>query len=809
MIISSLIASAVFSWALASTSLSIAGALVFSAAVGIMGAALIYGGVALSFSNKPNSDFSSSSPTYGSNVTQTQTNPDLAIPMLYGQVKCAGNRIWQDDNVSTTVKRIVAFAEGEIEDFTDIRLNDIPVADIFGISVKKYYGTMTQNIDSIIPGATHLDRCETVGSLRGVAYLAISVPRSDKIDGSYNLTTIVKGRKIRVYTSTTAYTVKYSENPAWVLLDFLTSYNGLGLGLNNNGTKNDTLISKIFDLNSFLESASFCDELVNGKPRFAFNMIFDSQTNARSLMDEIYRNCRGGLFTKNGKLQFKIDKAQPISKVFTADDIIAGSETFNTLPSEEHYDILKCVFTSPNHEWQQVEAYAEIPEYRDGVPIEHSINMYSCIDFEQASRQSWYYVNSKVLQPNFGSIQTGYKAYDSEVGDVIQHYSELMGTDIVSKITSTIDNGTGVFTVNWRSYDERLYSDELGSKEPRVLISNLNDIYAPPANIQTFITTQNQKIVEFNWTALTDPSIRYEIRQGSSWATSSLIATELAGSSYSTSLTQKGTFTYWIKAKTKYNYSISPASSILNVQSLPEMNEIVNQNILENTTGGTFDNTYIYNGKLKLNTTNLWTDLTPEKWADSGPRYYADSLGNWGGVDSLEGSYTSQVFDLGSIMQNIVSFDLNIYSLDSQTQVITEWRHSLDDIDWSDWALLSSGSFEFRYYQVRASIINPNGAVTYIDGLVVNVDVPDRKEEYTNREITNASAGLTINFATDSESKQAIKFNSAEPHVIPATKTLNTYTVVTLSNSNECNVKLYKPDGTLTTGNVNITVTGY
>ena len=274
----------------------------------VIGAAMLFGGVALSAITKKSGAYSS--PTYDG-IKQTQTNQDLPVPLLYGTCKLAGNRIWQDENATKTIKRIVAFAEGEITGFDDIKLNDIPVSEISGITVNRYYGTDTQVVDQIVGGKSQAERAEKVGSLRRIAYLAITVPRTSKIDVNYNLTAVVKGRKIRVYTTKNQYTTKYSENPAWVMFDFLTSYNGLGLGLNNDGTPNDELIKELFDLDSFIESAAFCDELVDGEPRFTFNMVFDSQTSARNLIDEIYRSCRGGLFTKNGKLQFKIDKAEP------------------------------------------------------------------------------------------------------------------------------------------------------------------------------------------------------------------------------------------------------------------------------------------------------------------------------------------------------------------------------------------------------------------------------------------------------------------------------------------------------------------
>ena len=207
-----------------------------------------FGGMAISMalSKKAASkgDYGASSPTYANGVIQTQTNQDLPIPLLYGTCKLAGNKIWQDEDGSKTIKRIVGFAEGEITDFTDIRLNDIESGKISGIKINKYLGTSKQLVDSIVGGKNQAERVEKVGSLKNVAYLAVSVPRSNDIDVNYNLTTIVKGRRVRIYTSSylSSYTMQYSENPAWVMLDFLTSYNGLGLALNNDGTIRDRII---------------------------------------------------------------------------------------------------------------------------------------------------------------------------------------------------------------------------------------------------------------------------------------------------------------------------------------------------------------------------------------------------------------------------------------------------------------------------------------------------------------------------------------------------------------------------------------
>ncbi len=554
----------------------------------------------------------SASPTYQGSLC-TQTNPDLPLPIIYGTVKTAGNLIWQNSQEAFSQK-IIAFSEGEITEFTDIRINDIPVEKIKDVQIEKFFGTDDQLIASVAPGSSQYDKTQNVGSLKNVAYLALTVFNDEKISSNYNLTVIIKGKKVRVYTSENEYIFKYSENPAWILLDFLTAYNGLGLGLDENSRPNDFLISKIFDIQSFIEAANYCDVIVNGVKRFTFNMIFDSQTTVRSLLDEIYRSCRGGLFVKNGQLQFKIDKDEHISKVFTSDDI--SNEIFKTVPSEELYDILKIVYISPAHEWQKVEAFAEIPEYRNGAPVENSVSVFSCTNFEQASRLAWYYSNSKVLQPYYGSFDTDYRAYDLEVGDVIAFDSSLMGlTAYKVKVTQITDDGAGTYTVSWQTYDERLYADLKGSLEPRLLVTKLNDLYKYPDDVKNFNVIQNQNNFNFVWQLNENLLDTYEIRVGTSWDDGKIVASGIKGNSFFWQINGKGLFFFWIKAFNNYNYSKNPTCDVLMIQDIPQMNVIVDWDLIGDDSlflpmmtdnMRTFEKCYIYHHILKPLPVNQW-----------------------------------------------------------------------------------------------------------------------------------------------------------------------------------------------------------
>lgn len=805
MIVSSLIASTAFA---ISAAIGFAGTIAAGVctAIGYLGALAIYGGTALMASKKKPNGYSSV--TYDG-IIQTQTDQNLPIPLLYGTCKLAGNRIWQDSENGSIIKRIVAFAEGEITEYSDIRLNDVPYEEIAGCKISRYYGTQTQIVDSIVGAGTQEECAEKVGSLKNIAYLAISVPKGKKVDVNYNLTAVVKGRKIRVYKNKYDYEIKYSENPAWVMFDFLSCYNGLGLCIDETGNINDSLIDELFDLDSFIESAEYCDELLEYShtddggnvvkefvPRFAFNMIFDSQTSARTLIDEIYRSCRGGLFIKNGKLQFKIDKAEPVSKVFSTDDIIKGSETFQTIPQEEQYDILKCTYISPNHEWQKVEATAEIPKYRTGVPVEHNINVYSCTNFHQASRLAWYYVNSKRIQPYFGTFQTDYKGYDVEVGDVLSVDSLLMGLEAYKvKVTSVTDNGAGIFTIAWRTYDERLYTDELGSKEPRVLISNIADVIKYPDDVKNFNVVQSNNLFNFIWETNTNSLDSYEIRVGESWLNSTVVKKGLIENKYSCEISTTGLFKFWIKAFNGYNYSKNAVLDIISVDSVPNINEIVKINVLDNLSGVYDKSIKLYQNTIKLQPKGVVWESIDSCWQQDNSYY--QNVGYWGAEVVGFGRYESQVYDIGEILDCIVSFDYNISTQDEQNSVIIEWAYSEDDVVYSPWVVTNTGKYKFRYCKFRVTLKSYSGVQIVLTDFNVSIDVPD-KDLDMELEIID-SRGLKVEYSfVKPPSIVATVNDDNDAYIVVAEKT-NKYAIL----------KAYTNAGELTNCKLSLRAKGY
>lgn len=121
------------------------------------------------------------SPTYGFDI-QTQSSNELPVPVIYGRVKAAGNIVWQRMSYDkSTIYAFVAFSEGPIEDFEDVRANDIPISELPGCPYTAYLGTPDQVIDERCPGGVgffeHLNYGGKVVELGPGNYTAAALAR--------------------------------------------------------------------------------------------------------------------------------------------------------------------------------------------------------------------------------------------------------------------------------------------------------------------------------------------------------------------------------------------------------------------------------------------------------------------------------------------------------------------------------------------------------------------------------------------------------------------------------------------------------
>ncbi len=696
------------------------------------GLAAVAGATGIATTNT-SAGYSSSSPTYSFGPLQSQVSNQLRRPIMYGEVKVAGNTIWQEA-YGSTLQRILCLGDGEVESISNVLFNDIAVSDLAGCSYTTYTGNGTQFIDSRVPGTTQEDKARVIGGMKYDAYLAITAQASNKIGGNFNVTADVKGKKIKVYTDLTNYTIKYSNNPAWCLYDFLTGYSSCGISPDE------------IDLQSFLDAAAYCDELVGGKPRFTLNIVLDVENSRLDWMNEMLACFRGYLSYQGGKVSLNVEKPEATMQVFTPDNILVGSEKFWTTPRENLYDVVKVQFVDPDNEYVRVFAQAEAEQFQNEQPIVQEIKTYGVTNFNQASRLAWYYLNQSITCNKFISFQTSKEGLDRTIGDVVEITSTFLGyVNKKMRIINISEAQEGQMEIVCQEYNEAIYSDTLGSAEPVYDIVNItNELNVD--NVNNFVASQSLNLTQFNWEKVSGTSITYEIREGDSWATSSIVASDLIGTTNYTNIVGQGTFKFWIKAKNKYDMESDNATlSILVVDKKRDTNMVVDQDVLdEDLRGGRFVGCHAYNNVIKLNSYAVWESCL-DTWGNSSNGYTTVEH-KWAYPTVLNGIYTTPIYDVGVNSLCSVNFDHNFYKDDYSCSVLLEARFSEDGITWTSYEPMSIRMLKFRYYQGRVTINSPLNKFCSLNMFKIKIDIPDTDLYFGDQQITNAADGVTVYF---------------------------------------------------------------
>ena len=232
---------------------------------------------------------------------------------------------------------------------------------------------------------------------------------------------------------------------------------------------------------------------------------------------------------------------------------------------------------------------------------------------------------------------------------------------------------------------------------------------------------------------------------------------------------------------------------VINIDSIPDINEIVRIDILGDMQG-IFEGTYEYHNTLKLNVNNVSWQNTDNTW---GVNNYYQNLGYWGADVVNKGSYTSQIYDIGAVLKSIVAFEQQYLTYDETQDVITEWRYSDDGENWSDWKLCNIGDYTFRYCQFRATLRAGNNVQIVLNTFRVAVDVPDKEEE--------------LELEVPESGSLAIEYNFIKPPSIIATvnDNVNAYVVVKDKTETGATVWCYLNDGTATNAKVSLRLKGY
>ncbi len=275
----------------------------------------------------------------------------------------------------------------------------------------------------------------------GIALLGISHLPSAKISGQTpTYSALVEGRRVRVYTDLTTYTEQFSDNPAWCMLDYLLDpIWGVGTWIT---------LARI-DLQSFLDWAAFCDEMVpkdaSGvlEKRFRLNMVIDGSQSVIDCLRQIASTGRAWILQRGDQWAIKIDREEDPVQFFSMGRILKGSFATSKISKTDLANVFSGEFYNEDLDYEQDTLPLEDDTLEAEVnPVEKSISLLGTTTFSQANRLLNYYLLSNRLQRRQIEFGVGAEALAMEAGDVFRFAHDVPGWGWSGRLLSVDETGS-------------------------------------------------------------------------------------------------------------------------------------------------------------------------------------------------------------------------------------------------------------------------------------------------------------------------------------------------------------------------------
>ena len=448
---------------------------------------------------------------------------DANIPVIYGERLTGGVRVFMETSGTdnTYLYMAIVMSEGEINDITEIRIDEKPVtwsgdladnvqrtvdssdSNFFKadpseengsaestITVEPHFGTDGQSASSLL---STLSSWGSNHKLSGLSYLAIRFKwNPDAFTGIPKVQAKIQGKKVVSYNSSlVAQTSAYSTNPAWCLLDYLTNTRyGKGLATSE------------IDLQSFYDASQVCVTQVTPYSGGSDINIFDCNTaldTSRPIIDnvrEFLKGCRGYLPYNAGKYNLIIETTGSASITLTEDNIIGGY-SLSTPTKNDRYNRVIVGFVNPDRNFQVDEAqfppiddsglpsadqHANMKTVDGGFLLEGRFNFTTLTSKYQAEEMAEVILRRSREALSLG-INVDFNGYDLAIGDIVNITHSSIGFSAkpfrVLGITFNRDLTVGLSLVEYQATHYTWASKTQATAVPTTNLPNPFTIQAP------------------------------------------------------------------------------------------------------------------------------------------------------------------------------------------------------------------------------------------------------------------------------------------------------------------------------------------
>jgi hypothetical protein len=398
--------------------------------IGTFASAIIGGivsfGVGALFAKKPkepDAGASSFAEDQARGISQNITNPVQALPVIYGETRIAGSRVFAEVSGANGLylHQVIAFAEGEIESFDAVYFDDIDSTDArfsglvdFGDGMNAHLGTDTQAADSQL--VSRLASWTADHQLKGVAYLYVRLSFSPEVFPSVpTISADISGKK--VFHVTAGGAPAFSQNPANCIYDYLTNTRyGRGIPTSE------------IDLASFQAAESICDVVVDSIPRYACDGVLNVDNSSLDNIRDLLSSCRAMLIFTGGLYRIKIDQAETPGFTFNEDNI-TGEFRIALDGKQRRFNRIRARYFNDNRKYQPDIFVVDNPTYRGagaptpsgdyGTLLEEQISLPFTINEKRVKRMAELELNQSrfTIGVEFNATLEGLRA---EVGDVVK-----------------------------------------------------------------------------------------------------------------------------------------------------------------------------------------------------------------------------------------------------------------------------------------------------------------------------------------------------------------------------------------------------
>ena len=339
---------------------------------------------------------------------------------------------------------------------------------------------------------------EVVGGYPKCAWIRSDLIASSRLGGSNpTINTYIKGMKVKVWKDNN-WSVEYSENPAWIIRDFLLS--------KRYGTGN-WITEDMLDNESFIEVAQYCDNTIEyidydgtikTTPRYKLNIILDSQKTPIDHLSSMLA-VFGGFLTIGKQIALKVEKAETPVYAFDDSTIVKDTMSIGQTSLEETPNRYKIGYFDPQQEWTEIKVVVEDLELQhemDNQITEKVVTLAGCTSQNQALRIGRLYRDLNKVCSLTVSFSVATQGMMLECGDVITVTYGGIFKDMPFRITQIDETNSGIYQLTCRQYNASIYNDELGAT-----IINPSYVIIDSPYTSAIPTVTGLNAVERTWTS--------------------------------------------------------------------------------------------------------------------------------------------------------------------------------------------------------------------------------------------------------------------------------------------------------------------